>query len=96
MPEIEPISLTPAARRAAVRDLGAGEHLRISFAGGCGAPGFRLAAARWTAEDDLVLEREGVSLVLDRQAARELLGAVLDWSEDEGFVLDHERWGVSC
>ena len=90
------ITLTPAARAAAVRDLGPDEHLRIAFAGGCGALGFRLAASRRRADGDLEIEREGVPLVLDRQAVRELEGAVLDYDEDDGFVLDHPAWGVSC
>jgi len=90
------ITLTPAARAAAVRDLGPDEHLRIAFAGGCGALGFRLAASRRSADGDLEIEREGVPLVLDRQAVRELEGAVLDYDEDDGFVLDHPAWGVSC
>ncbi len=90
------ITLTPAARTAAARDLGPDEHLRIVFAGGCGALGFRLSASRRHSDGDLTLERDGVPLVLDRQAVRELEGAVLDYDEDEGFVIDHPAWGVSC
>lgn len=90
------IGLTSAAREAAARDLRPGEALRIAFAGGCGALGFRLAAARGPREDDLTLEVEGVTLLLDRQAAAELDGATLDYGEDEGFRLDHPAWGVSC
>jgi Fe-S cluster assembly iron-binding protein IscA len=90
------LTLTAAARQAAERDLRPGEALRIAFAGGCGAPGFRLAAARRALEDDLRLEVEGVALLLDRQAAAELDGAALDFDEQEGFRLDHPAWGVSC
>ncbi len=90
------ITLTPAAREAARRDLGPGEHLRIAFAGGCGAMGFRLGATRLVAEGDLRLEWDGVTLALDRMAARELDGAILDHDEEDGFVLDHPAWGRSC
>jgi len=88
--------LTPAARQAARLDLRPGEALRIAFAGGCGALGFRLAAARRAHEDDLRLEVEGVPVLLDRQAAAELDGATLDHDEDEGFRVDHPAWGASC
>ncbi len=90
------MTLTPAARRAARRDLGPEEHLRIAFAGGCGAMGFRLGATRRVAEGDLRLEIDGVAVVLDRMAVRELDGAVLDHDEEGGFALDHPSWGRSC
>ena len=90
------ITLTPAARQAAERDLPPGEHLRIAFAGGCGAFGFRLAPGRRTAEGDLRLDLDGVPVLLDRQAIRELEGAVLDYDPDEGFILEHPSWGRSC
>ncbi len=90
------LRLTPAALEAAERDLPPGSALRIAFAGGCGAMGFRLAASRRADEDDVRLEVEGIPLVLDHRAASELDGATLDYSEDDGFVLDHPAWGVSC
>jgi Fe-S cluster assembly iron-binding protein IscA len=90
------MSLTPAALAAAERDLPAGQALRIAFAGGCGAMGFRLSATRRIDEDDLRLEVDGVPVLLDRLAAAELDGATLDFDEDEGFLLDHPAWGVSC
>ncbi len=90
------MSLTPAALAAAERDLGAGQALRIAFAGGCGAMGFRLAATRRSDDDDLRLEIDGVPLLLDRRAVAELDGATLDYDEDDGFLLDHPAWGTSC
>ncbi len=90
------LSLTDAAISAAQRDLGGKRLLRIAFAGGCGAMGFRLAAVRRPVDGDLHLEVTGVPLLLDPMAAAELDGAVLDYSEDEGFQLDHPHWGVSC
>lgn len=90
------LSLTAAAREAAGRDLGPGEALRIAFAGGCGALGFRLAATRFRDEQDQELVVEGIPLLLDPRAAAELSGAILDYHPDEGFVLDHPAWGASC
>ena len=90
------IALTPAALEAARRDLGEDAHLRIAFAGGCGAMGFRLSAARRIDDDDLRLTVDGIPLALDRKAAAELDGATLDYDEDEGFTLDHPAWGLSC
>jgi Fe-S cluster assembly iron-binding protein IscA len=90
------MTLTPAAREAAERDLGPDEALRIAFAGGCGALGFRLSATRRRQEDDLALELEGVPVLLDPKAAAELDGAALDYDEEEGFLLDHPAWGLSC
>lgn len=89
-------TLTPAAADAVRRDLAADERLRIAFAGGCGAMGFRIAPARRAAEGDLEIEGDGVKLLLDRRAVAELAGATLDYDEDEGFTLAHPAWGVSC
>lgn len=90
------MTLTPAAREAAARDLGPGESLRIAFAGGCGALGFRLSATRRRNEDDLDLDLDGVPVLLDPKAVAELDGAALDYDDEEGFVLDHPAWGVAC
>ena len=91
------LNLSPAAREAAERDLGPDQRLWISFAGGCGALGFRLSATRRApGADEVQVEFPEVSVVLDRMAAAELDGAVLDYDPDEGFVLDHPEWGVSC
>ncbi len=90
------LHLTPAAVEAARRDLPQGQALRIAFAGGCGAMGFRLAASRRTDDEDTRIEVDGVPLVLDHRATTELDGATLDYTEDDGFVLDHPAWGVSC
>lgn len=90
------LTLTAAARQAIARDLPPGTFLRIAFAGGCGALGFRLAATRRRLPDDLLMTVDGAPLLLDRQAARDLDGARLDFEPEEGFVLDHPRWGTSC
>ena len=88
--------LTPAAEDAIERDLGPDQILRIAFAGGCGALGFRLSTPRRGNDGDQVVELPQVRVHLDRQAADELDGATLDFDEDDGFFLDHPSWGVSC
>ena len=91
------LDLSPAARAAARRDLGPDQRLWISFAGGCGALGFRLSATRREpGGDDVEVTFPEVAVVLDRMAAAELDGATLDYDPDEGFVLNHPEWGVSC
>lgn len=90
------LHLTPSALAAAKRDLRGDQRLRIAFAGGCGAMGFRLAAVRRAAEGDRELAIDGVAVLVDRQAAAELDGAAVDYDEEEGFTLDHPAWGVQC
>lgn len=90
------LTLTPAARKAIERDLEPHQIIRIAFAGGCGALGFRLSTPRRGNDGDQIVELPQVSVYLDRQAAEELDGATLDYDEAEGFVLDHPAWGVSC
>ena len=90
------LHLSSAAREAAIRDLKSHQMLRIAFAGGCGAMGFRLTATRRGVEDDLRLQVGPLTVLLDPMAARELDGATLDFQEEEGFFLDHPQWGISC
>jgi Fe-S cluster assembly iron-binding protein IscA len=90
------LSLSSSARAAIERDLGPDQILRIAFAGGCGALGFRLSTPRRGNDGDLTVQLAEVTIHLDHQAASELDGATLDFDEDEGFVLDHPSWGVSC
>ena len=90
------LELTEAARLAAQRDLGAERVLRVAFAGGCGALGFRLSTPRRGYDGDRRVDLGEITVYLDRQAVSELDGATLDFDEDEGFVLDHPSWGASC
>ena len=90
------LTLSSTAKAAIERDLAPGQILRIAFAGGCGALGFRLSTPRRGNEGDLTVVLPEVTIFLDRQAANELDGATLDFDEDEGFLLDHPAWGVSC
>ncbi len=90
------MSLSDAARAAVRKDLGPDRVLRVAFAGGCGALGFRLSTPRRGNPDDLRVELPEITVYLDRQAAAELDGATLDYDEYDGFVLDHPSWGMSC
>lgn len=91
------LDLTDAVRRALEAEREAGQVLRIAFAGGCGAPGFRLATARRPLTDDRPIGvGSGLTLWLDPRAVRELDGARLDFARDRGFLLDHASWGTSC
>ncbi len=90
------LTLSSTAKEAIERDLAPGQILRIAFAGGCGALGFRLSTPRRGNDGDLTVVLPEVTIFLDRQAASELDGATLDFDEDEGFLLDHPAWGVSC
>jgi Fe-S cluster assembly iron-binding protein IscA len=90
------IAVTSAAVAAAERDLATGERLRIAFAGGCGAMGFRIGPSRRSVDGDVEVAGGGLLLLLDRRSAAELDGATLDYDDDEGFRLDHPQWGLSC
>lgn len=90
------LRLTSTARAAAMRELAPGETLRIAFAGGCGALGFRLSPVRRAYDGDRLLEVDGVRVLLDARAGDQLDGAVLDHDEEEGFKLEHPSWGLSC
>ena len=90
------LTLSSTAKEAIERDLAPDQILRIAFAGGCGALGFRLSTPRRGNDGDLTVVLPEVTILLDPQAANELDGATLDFDEDEGFVLDHPAWGASC
>ena len=90
------LTLTEAAREAVHNDLGPRQVLRIAFAGGCGALGFRLSTPRRGNDGDVQIDLTDVTVYLDRQAVAELDGAKLDYDEEAGFILDHPSWGVSC
>ncbi len=57
---------------------------------GCGGSGYRLSYAPEPAEDDHVINVDGVTLALDTMAASRLDGAVIQYdAEEDGFLLDH-------
>lgn len=88
--------MTPRARRAASDQLERDSGLRIAFAGGCGAFGYRISAARKAYPGDHIFEVDGLRLFLDARAAQELVGAEIDFDDDSGFAIDHPLTGRSC
>ena len=83
------VSLSPEAARHLGQD-GAGRVLRIAFTTGCGGSGYRLSYAGEPADDDAVLQVDGVTIALDSMAASRLEGAVIQYDpEEDGFLLDH-------
>ena len=90
------LTLSSTAKKAIKRQLAPDQILRIAFAGGCGALGFRLSTPRRGNDGDLAVKMPEVTVLLDHQAANELDGATLDFNDEEGFILDHPSWGLSC
>ena len=71
--------------------------LRITYAGGCGAFGYRISTTRRSYPGDQVgYDSDNIIIYLDRRAASELNGTTVDYQPDEGFVLDHLLVGQTC
>ena len=82
------IRVTERAATALRDQLKDGENLRVVFAGGCGAFGYRIAVARRVYPGDQVgYSASGLRVLLDPRAAMELGGAVIDFDPEDGFVL---------
>ncbi len=74
--------------------------LRVFVAGG-GCSGFQygMALARSAEEDDLVLEQQGVKIVVDPESAQYLKGAEIDYVDDimkSGFSIYNPNAVRSC
>lgn len=74
--------------------------LRVFVAGG-GCSGFQygMALARSTEEDDIVIERSGVKIVVDPDSAQYLSGAEIDYVDDimkSGFSIFNPNATKSC
>ncbi|HKR64121.1 MAG TPA: iron-sulfur cluster assembly accessory protein [Thermoanaerobaculia bacterium] len=83
------LTLSPEAAARLSED-GEGRVLRIAFTTGCGGSGYRLSYASEPAEDDDVLQVDGVTIALDNMAASRLDGAVIEYDpEEDGFLLEH-------
>jgi Fe-S cluster assembly iron-binding protein IscA len=83
------ITLSPEAA-AHLQEDAAGRLLRIAFTTGCGGSGYRLSYADEPAEEDAVVEVEGLPIALDTMAASRLDGVVISYDpEEDGFLLDH-------
>ena len=67
--------------------------LRLSFAGGCGALGYRLTPAPAGARPgERAVEIDGLTIYADFKAASDLEGAVIDVGEsEEDIVVVHDQ-----
>jgi iron-sulfur cluster assembly protein len=83
----------------AARELPEGA-LRVFVAGGgCSGYQYGMALARSAEEDDLVLERSGVRILIDPESAQYLEGAEIDYIEDvmkSGFSIYNPNATKSC
>lgn len=88
------IQITQRGEHALSSQLGPDSHLRIAFAGGCGAFGYRIGEARRTYPGDEIIEvGGGLRVSMDARSARDLDGATIDFEPDQGFILDHPLAG---
>jgi Fe-S cluster assembly iron-binding protein IscA len=92
------MTITPDARQAIAAWLARDPSrpaLRLSFAGGCGALGYRLAAALPGARPgEQVLSIEGLTIYADFKAASDLNGARLEVGESPDDILVVHEHGV--
>ena len=92
------ISITPDARTAIADSLARDPSrpaLRLSFAGGCGALGYRLTSApRGPRPGEQVLSIEGLTIYADFKAARDLDGARIEVGESPDDILVVHEQGV--
>jgi len=102
--QTELVTITEAAAEKAkalleARDLPEGA-LRVFVAGGgCSGYQYGMALARTTEEDDLVLERGGVRIVVDPESAQYLEGAEIDYVDEvmkSGFSIYNPNATKSC
>ncbi len=102
--QTELVTITDAAVEKAkalleARDLPEGA-LRVFVAGGgCSGYQYGMALARSTEEDDLVLERGGVRIVVDPESAQYLDGAEIDYVDEvmkSGFSIYNPNATKSC
>ena len=74
--------------------------LRVFVAGGgCSGYQYGMALARSTEEDDVVLEANGVRIVIDPESAQYLEGAEIDYVDDimkSGFSIHNPNATKSC
>ncbi len=90
------LTITPDARRAIDAWLARDPSrpaLRLSFAGGCGALGYRLTPAPHAPRaGEQVLTADGLTIFADFKAAADLDGARLEIGEtDEDIVVVHDH-----
>jgi len=98
------VNITDKAAEKALALLAARElpdgALRVFVAGGgCSGYQYGMALARSAEEDDIVLERLGVRILVDPESAQYLAGAEIDYVEDvmkSGFSIYNPNATKSC
>ncbi len=96
------LTLTPEARRTILdwlADDPSRPALRIIFAGGCGALGYRMMRADRPMPGDTVLDVDGLAFFLDYKSQADLDGARIEAGEEPGdlaIVHDQAVVGGSC
>lgn len=103
-PAIELVNITEKAAEKAIALLAARElpegALRVFVAGGgCSGYQYGMALARSTEDDDIVLTKHGVRIVVDPESAQYLSGAEIDYVEDvmkSGFSIFNPNATKSC
>ncbi|WP_196138603.1 iron-sulfur cluster insertion protein ErpA [Aliikangiella sp. G2MR2-5] len=102
--KVSPIIFTEAASKKALELITEEENpalkLRVYVTGG-GCSGFQYGFSfdESQAEDDMIIERDGVSLVVDALSFQYLVGSRVDYREDlEGsrFVVDNPNATTTC
>ena len=67
--------------------------------GGCSGFSYGFTLAEETNEDDFVVEKDGVSILVDAMSYQYLIGATIDYKEDEmsnQFVIQNPNAQSSC
>jgi iron-sulfur cluster assembly protein len=101
---VELVTITDKAAEKAIALLQAREipdgALRVFVAGGgCSGYQYGMALARSAEEDDIVLERMGVRILVDPESAQYLQGAEIDYVDDimkSGFSIFNPNATKSC
>ena len=90
------ITFPPAARetvRAWLAQAPSRPALRLCFAGGCGALGYRLAPAPLQSRPgDNILDSDGITIYVDYKSSLDLDGATIEMGESpDDIVVVHDR-----
>ena len=79
---------------------GGGKHLRVAvLGGGCSGFQYKFELEDGASDDDLVLEKDGVSVLIDPVSLPFLGGAVIDFKREligSRFAIDNPNAASSC
>ena len=100
---LSPVSLTDrAARRIAhiVKNEPAGSMLRVSVnGGGCSGFSYSFDIVQERADDDLAIEKDGVTVLIDKVSLDFIKGARIDFVDDligQSFKIENPNATASC